>query len=282
VVINDSCTVYCHGWGESQSSIGRRRAWGLLPGLIVGFNFYDGVEDDNDLSFCKSSFAQKYDCKALCAVLKLLDEASCPVIHLFGYSRGGGTICNTIRRLKNYEKYRKFFKKLGISKNQANSILVRIRKGTIILDCPLVDTRVIIKYRFPSVWGLINYIVVPLITLGKHAPWKDQPIDAATFLKEFNVLLHIQYRDRVVTNLCDVDFYKALQSPTTHVLYADDNGHFHTGQTLYPCLQAFRKKYNGPYYNNASVLQVGENFLAKSQPTESDIEAYFNQYVIHM
>jgi hypothetical protein len=278
-VIKNGCTLYCHGWGEDQTVIPRRRSWGLLPGTVIGFNFYDAVKDDRSLDLAKSSFAQKCDCRALCAVLKLLDEAQCDAIHIVGYSRGGAAIANVIRRLKEYTHNRKFFRRLGISRNQANSILARIRRGTIVLDCPLIDTRAIVKYRFPSLWGFLDYCFLPMVTLGKYAPWKDQAIDAAPFLKDFRVLVHIQHGDRIVTNICDVPFYRALRAPTTHILFADDGGgHFHRGQTLAPALHAFRKLYDAPHYDDARLLEAGGPLLADSQPAEENIEAYFLKY----
>lgn len=280
LIMSDCCTVYCHGWGESQEALRRKQACGLLPGTLIGFDFYDSVKDDRDISFARSSFGQDEDCKALCAVLKLVDEAGCPVIHLYGYSRGGAAVANSMKRLKQYYIHQKFFKSLGMSKKQVSSIMQRIARGTIILDCPLIDMREIIKYRCPHSAGFVDYIVMPLLTGCRYAAWKDQAIDAAPILRDFNVLFHAQYNDRVVTNICDVHFYTAVKSPTTHVIFADDGGHFHKGQTLCGGLQAFRKKYHGPYYDDAILQCAGEQLLAISQPAEVDIELYFNQYVL--
>jgi hypothetical protein len=274
VANNEGCTLYSHGWGESQKAIPIRQAMNLLPGTIIGFNFQDaidfGTQDTKQPSIAKmlrnTSFGQENDCKALTLVLKLLDEADCPVIHFMGYSRGGATDCNTITRLKNYRAYSKFFHKLGISKDQAESILKRISRGTIVLDCPLLNMRVIMKYRFPAVCGFIDYILCPVVTLGKYIPWKEQAIDSAPSLKDCTVLVHFQKGDQVVTNLCDNEFYNALKSPSTHLIFGDDGGHFHRGQTLQTVLQSFRKKYNGPYYADALLLELGEQLLAHSQP----------------
>lgn len=265
-VINDSCTVYCHGWGESQTAILYRQALGLLPGTAVSFNFFDAVENGVP-DFRKASFAQTNDIKALILILKLLDEAECNVIHLIGYSRGGGVVANTIRRLVCYDNYVKFFKKAGgISKTQAESIVRKISAGTVILDCPLIDARIVTKQRVPALCGFIDCVILPLATLGKYAPWKDQAIYAAPFLKNFNLLIHFQYGDRIVSNEYDEIFYTLLSSPTTHLVLGNDGGHFHQGQTLSRALNAFRKKYNGPYYDQPARLKEGELLLENSQP----------------
>src|SRR5580700_5193607 len=48
-IASDSCTVYCHGWGENQTAVNLRRRWSLLPGTVVGFNFPDAVSSPNEI-----------------------------------------------------------------------------------------------------------------------------------------------------------------------------------------------------------------------------------------
>jgi hypothetical protein len=266
VVYNTACTIYCHGWGENQTSLITKQMSNSLPGTVIGFNFQDAVRTTKRPQWHKTSFGQKNDCRALILVLKLLDESGCEAIHLLGYSRGGTTISNSIRRLQCHTLHKKFFQKLGISKAQAESIVAKIHAGTIILDCPLLDVRAVVRHKFPSLCGFIDYIVCPLATWGKYIPWKEQAIDAAPFLKDFNLLVHFQHDDEVVTNVCDTDFYDALKSPTAHRIFGNDGGHFHEGQTLRPALHAFRKRYNGPHYQSTDLLEQGECLLADSQP----------------
>jgi hypothetical protein len=278
-VVNDGCTIFCHGFGGSQRCIQARHVLGLLPGTIVGFNFFDAGETGITL-FTKSCFAQENDIKTLLVVLALLDDAACPAFHLVGFSLGGGVIINMLARLVQYKKYGKFFHKLGISKSKADSIIARIKNGTIVLDCPLVDIFFTLKERMPNICGLLHYIILPAITQGKYLPWKDTALKAAPIVRglEIPILVHFQYGDEIVTNRCDIPFYTSLCGADTYVVLGNDGGHMHDGKTLNCALQAFRKQYHGPYYDDEKSLELGALLLNNGQPLLENIVSHISDY----
>lgn len=278
-----STTVYVHGLGENAQTIIPyfKLNTFLLPGTVVGFDFPDVIPGTFASKYSKLNLAQTEDIAVLTSILKILDECGLKVIHLFGTSRGGGTIINTLGRLCTYEKYKNFFETLGVSEKQASDIINKIRTGTIILNVPLVDSHAVARYWFKFLGSTVMNSIIPRITA--HNPRGDQALDAAKIIKEkkFNTLVHFEHKDERVGNVRDAEFYKNVMGPNTYLVLADDGGHLHSGKTLEKAVQAFRKKYNGPFYNIEKLISEGDAILQQSQPLLSAVEQYVRDAYIN-
>ena len=275
-------TLYAHGYGEYQQAVLPffQLNSHLLPGTLVSFNFPDVVEHSFIPNFTKSNVAQTGDIKALSLMLKLLDECGLETIHLFGTSRGGGTVMNTLGRLCTYEKHADFFAKLELSKEQAERILAKIKRGTIVLNCPFIDSRASAYYWFKE-WT--NWVLKTFIyQWTEHRLHEDQAILSAELIKdrEFTILVHFEYNDTVVGNSKDAAFYKTIVGPNTYLVLGNDGGHLHSGKTLGAAVQAFRYKHGGAYYNDEKLLAEGAELLAQEELIREDIHGYVEQSYI--
>jgi len=281
---NRSCgagvTVYVHGYGDNYKfTIPHFQLNScLLPGPIVGFNFQDVTEGAFKTKISKSSVGQAGDIATLVTVLKMLDECGVDIISLFGYSRGGATTITTLGRLCSYEKYKDFFDNLKVSSAQAARIVEKILCGTIVLNCPLVDTRSVANHWFGKLDRFVMDKVIPSIM--EHRPDSDQAIDAACVIKpmNFKILVHFQKDDRVLGNsLTDALFYNNLKGPHTYLVIADEGGHKHTGETLNKAVQSFKKRYNVACFPYQALIDSGNILLEQTPVTDSDVEGYVMQ-----
>ncbi len=266
-------TLYAHGYGEYQQAVLPffQLNSHLLPGTVVSFNFPDVIEHSFMPNLMKSNVAQKGDIKSLALMLKLLDECGIETIHLFGTSRGGGTVMNTLGRLCAYEKHQEFFKELELSKEQAERILAKVGHGTIVLNCAFIDSRASAYYWFKE-WS--NWILKTFIyRWTEHRLHEDQAILSAELIKDkqFTMLVHFEHNDTVVGNSKDAEFYSVIAGPKTYLVLGNDGGHLHSGKTLGAALQAFRRKHGGAYYNDPALLFEGEQLLALEDTIREDI-----------
>lgn len=269
-------TIYVHGLGENSQTIipyFKLNSY-LLPGIVVSFDFPDVIPGTFRSNFSKLSLAQTEDIATLCMVLKILDESGLETMHLFGTSRGGATIVNTLARLCQYEKHTPFFTTLTISKEQAERILNKISKGTIILNVSLVDSKAVARHLLKFAGSAIINTLAPLLTM--HRVGGDQAINAAKIIasKNFAILVHFEYKDFIVGNARDAEFYTNIMGPRTYLVLADEGGHIHSGHTLELAIQAFRKQYGGAYYPIPSVLEQGEAILKNAHPAVGAVERF--------
>lgn len=269
-------TLYAHGYCEYQQAtlpFFQLNSY-MLPGTLVSFNFPDVIEHTFMPNLGKSNVAQTGDIRALSLMLKLLDECNVQTIHLFGTSRGGGTVMNTLGRFCTYENHAGFFAELEISQDQAERILTRIHNGTIVLNCAFIDSRASAYYWFKewSDWVLETF-VYPRVA---HRLTEDQAILSAEIVREknFTFLVHFEHNDTVVGNSKDAEFYSMLAGTNTYLILGNDGGHLHTAKALSAALQAFRKKHGGAYYNDPVLLAEGECLLAYEELIRQDIPAY--------
>jgi hypothetical protein len=247
----------------------------LLPGTVVGFNFQDVTEGAFKVKIGKSSVGQSADIASLVMVLKVLDECGLDAINLFGYSRGGATTITTLARLCEYTKHSEFFDRLGVTREQTERIVNKVKAGTIVLNCPLVDSRAVARYWFGSFDGMIMNSIIPKIM--EHRPDQDQAIDAASVIQphHFKILVHFQKNDTILGNtLIDAAFYNNLKGPHTFLVIADEGGHFHAATTLNKAVQAFRKKYNGAFYPLQHLLDEGKCLLESCPVTDNEVIDY--------
>jgi pimeloyl-ACP methyl ester carboxylesterase len=280
----DQVTVYVHGWGDSQKSIEYFQRNSLfLPGTIVGFNFKDANFGSYLPPYKNSNFCQSDDIATLVLTLKILDECNVNVIHLFGHSRGGGTIITMLARLARYKKYMVFFRKLGISKEQAERIISKIRAGTIILNCPLVHIHSSIKeklnwLKIGFLTPIIRYCVLPIVT-GYH-PRRDNPLQAAKTVQKLDIplLVHFQKDSLILGNSSDAKFYEHSMGPQTYLVTSNDGyGHVHTSNTLSAAIQAFHKKHGGAYYIIPPLIAQGQKLLEESPLSPESIQYHIQR-----
>lgn len=272
---NDQVTVYVHGLGEHAQTVipYYKLNSSILPGTVVGFDFPDVVPGSFATYYSKLSLAQSGDIATLASVLKILDDCGLETIHLFGTSRGGGTIVNTLARLIQWQKYKEFFTNLDITEQQATSILHKIKKGTIVLNVSMVDSNEIAKEWGSFGYAMLNYI---LPRLTAHRKTEDQAIDGATIMQpqQFNILVHFEHKDERVGNRTDAAFYKNIMGQNTYLVLADDGGHLHNGFTLGRVIQAFRKRHGGAYYPNDASIQEDDLLLQESPSKKEDVDAF--------
>lgn len=271
----EAVTLYVHGYGEYQEAIlpfFQSNSY-LLPGTIVSFNFQDVIEHSFIPNFTKSNVGQTGDIRSLALMLKVLDDCNLETIHLFGTSRGGATTLNTLARLCTYQSHAVFFAEVGISEEQALRILTKIKRGTIVLNCPFIDSRTSAEYWFKS---LSNWVLEKIAELTEHNVNGDQGIESAAILKDqnFTILVHFEHNDTIVGNNRDADFYTTIMGPNTYLLLGNDGGHLHSGKTLGAALQAFRYKHGGAYYPDATLLIEGEKLLSLEPLIKEDVDAY--------
>lgn len=277
---NDQITVYVHGWGDSQKSISYfRRNSDMLPGTMVGFNFKDANYGGFLPPYKTSNFCQKGDIAPLALTLKVLDDCGLETIHLFGHSRGGGTITTTLARLHHYHAYKKFFRTLGISKEQAQRIVDKVRAGTIVLNCPLVDIHTVVReklnyLKLGFLAPLVRRTVLPTIT--NYRANGDSPLNSAKIIQNLNlnILVHFQKDDLIVGNATDAHFYKKIMGPSTYLVLGNDGGHTHRSNILGAAIHAFHKKHGGAYNNDSKLLYEGQRILDDAQPATDTVEEY--------
>jgi hypothetical protein len=278
-ITQENVIVYAHGYGENRHGVipfWQRNSY-LLPGTVVGFDFSDVIAGSFRPYIAKTNLAQAGDIATLATILKMIDECGVPILHLFGTSRGGATIVNTLARLYLYDNYTTFFASLGISKKQAIRIYRKIKQGTIVLNCPLVDSRSAAQFWFGNLSSWIINKIVPSIT--QHNPEKDQAIESAKVIKNegFTILVHFEYNDRIVGNTQDSEFYKNIMGPNTYLVLADEGGHLHQGRILGAATQALRQQYNAPHYTIPTVLSLGQSLLKQGQPTMQTVDTYVRE-----
>jgi len=287
-VNDDHITVYVHGWGESKNTVLFLQAnTDFLPGQVVGFNFKNALVDSvQKKDLLRVNFCQSDDIAALLMTLKVLSANHINVFHLVGTSQGAGTIVTTVKRLMRYKRHKRFFRKLGISSELAAIIVEKIKAGTIVLNCPLLDLNLSIKhflepYRAAWLSPLLTYGVLPFLT--HYVPMRDCPLKAVRYLKELNVpvLVHFQKNNLLLGNKGEAKFYQRACGPHTYLVLGNDGGYGHRGETLAPALHAFRKKYNGPHYCSSSLLEAGEELLAQSATENDDIAQHIEQTYVH-
>ncbi len=276
-VEGSSVVVYVHGYGDNyQFTVPHFQMNSyLLPGTVVSFNFQDVTEGAFKVKINKSSVGQSADIASLVMVLKVLDECGLDVVHLFGYSRGGATIVTTLGRLCAYQKHREFFNRLGITQEQICRIISKIKAGTIVLNCPLVDSKSVAHHWFGSLDKMVMNTLLPKIM--EHCADEDQAVDAASVIQphHFKVLVHFQKNDTILGNtLIDATFYNNLKGPHTYLVIADEGGHFHAATTLNKVVQGFRKKYDGAHYPIERFLEEANVLLKASPITDVEVKNY--------
>jgi hypothetical protein len=268
-----------HGYGENPQALipfFKLNTY-LLPGTVISFNFSDVIPGTFIPSLKQSNLGQEADIKSLAYILKVVDDSALDIINLFGCSRGGATTVNTLARLCKYNNYQLFFASLDISYTQAQRILHKIKNGTIILNVPLVDTKSVADHWFGRMGNFILNKIIP--TISMHKPTDDQAIESALIIQpmNFKILVHFEYKDKIIGNAQDAQFYQHIMGPHTYLILANDGGHLHSGKTLGTAIQAFNKRYGQSYYPIDTLLAEGNQLLATGKPKYNDVADFVHK-----
>ncbi len=242
--------LYLHPWGLLAMPNKRHshllKMYNVVPGDVITFNFPDGIWRWPFPSY-RSSFGQLPDVLvALYTLNYVYDTAGIRVIDLFGYSRGGAVAVNMVAVLHDTSgKYNDELARIGISVERAKELLSAIERGSLVLDCPLIDaTATLQNYSRPV--QFLAYTFTKFEKDGLHA------LSSAQSLSELklNVLLHFQHGDKMIGNQNEAALYSAfarLHPEGTYLLMGNDGGHVHPHDSLAMAIHAFYKQVGGAY-----------------------------------
>ncbi len=242
--------MYLHPWGvlalPNKRHAQLMKHYDVLPGDVITFNFPDGVWK-GPLPIWHSSLGQISDVMpAIYALNFAVEKLKLEAVDLFGYSRGAAVAVNMLAVLNDKQgKYDKALEQIGIMKSDRVRLLKLIQSGSVVLNCPIIDTNTTLNSYSKPVQFLAR----------KLTNYKDdglQALQSAQQLAGLNlkVLLHFQHNDTRVTNLKEADLYRAFAqySPTsTYLVLGDDGGHTHSQEALVNSIHAFYKKAGAAY-----------------------------------
>ena len=280
-------TIYFHGWGDHRNSARLLKAFcDVLPGDLISFNFKDRGMLLAPVH--QSSFGQLPDVLPALYVLSWA-KRNLPIsaFDLFGYSRGGATVVNLIAVLNDKTGiYDVALNRIGIDAKERQELLAMIQRGSLVLDCSLIDMNVTINEFF-------TFISPKFITnlLEKFSKYDRNGLQALQSAQSFadlklKTLIHFQHKDSIVSNQKESEFYKAIaqHNPAdTYLVLGNDGGHLHTHESLAHALHAFRKKYSGAYdpeYIESYSITRGFHTIASKllRPRFKAVESVINNF----
>lgn len=243
-------TIFYHGWGDTKNSAKLMKAYGdVLPGDLITFHFRDRGVILPKLRH--ANLGQLPDVLSGLVVLKWAkDTMDLDTVDLYGYSRGGATILNTLAVLNDKTgAYDTDLMRIGIDTQERKKLLSIIQNGSIVLDAPLTDMNVSINEKLKN---HSKTAVKALSRLTHYQPYGLQGLTSAHQLDglKLNILLHFQYKDRIVSNKNEAELYQALYEhnpKTTYIVLGNDGGHLHTHASLAHVIHTFRKMFGGSY-----------------------------------
>lgn len=281
-------TIYYHGWGDTKNSAKLIKAYGdVLPGDLITFHFRDRGVILPKLRH--ANLGQLPDVLSGLVVLKwAADTLNLDAIDLYGYSRGGATILNTLAVLNDKTgAYDTDLMRIGIDADERKKLLSIIQNGSIVLDAPLTDMNVSVNERLKN-HG--KNAVKALSKITQYQPYGLQGLTSAHQLDglKLNILLHFQYKDRIVSNRNEAELYQALyeQNPkTTYIVLGNDGGHLHTHASLAHVIHTFRKmfggsydrEYDAQYQATKSRKNVAANLLQPGKKVREVIDGYYGR-----
>lgn len=271
----NTINVYLHGWkGNKRSNL--RKSLCTPPAVI--FDFPD-AKRDNKISLRHASFGQKADMLPTVFVLNAIIESGlAQQINLIGFSRGGATAINTIALLHKPQRYKKDLATLHIDNSQCHEILQALKRGIIILDCPLKEVsygivQQVQKYRSSFIgpisddltkpdnmlnrikkyllsgidyvcYVVLEYMIFPLYT--SYAPWREQPIHTVDDWPSKSLTTIVRYDncDQMVSNNGDISFYQKIHNKNplrTFLITSNQCGHCSHCQDLFNLFMMLNK-----------------------------------------
>lgn len=285
VVRSTRKTIFFHGLGGNKDTafiIKDYYGSEQLAGDIVSFDFVDANNGDMDVS--KSSLGQWNDIKTSLYVLKKLHDGGETEIGITGHSRGGATVVNMVAVLADQSgKYAADLATLGIDASLCATLLRMLQKGHIVLECPLIDVRTVIRHQIQRsttelnnkswITRLLAVLSSPLtyssfassyssalsvdyslpLVLQEYRPWNHQAITSADLWNGVRIptIMHFQEDDEVVGNARNNEFYERLKAANgadcTYFHQGSDGGHNSSFKSFAIARNSFLRKYGASY-----------------------------------
>jgi hypothetical protein len=229
-------TICCHGYGHNHEIVDIVNSYDILEDHLIGFNFPDhNILYTGDYATC--AFGTINEILPLLYIVKrCVSDLEMPVINIYGFSAGGGAVVNMLAIL-NQSIHDTQLEKIGITQQVKKKIVDALKKGLIILDCPLKSVEEIIDARGSS----------PELALvaSKFVQNDMRPIDTVTKLHglPLNILLSFQVPDETLSNRDDALFISRLRAANqgkTWVVIASDGGHNAAHTTLWDYYKKIR------------------------------------------
>ena len=195
---SDQIVLYFHGYGGRGKDAEKIVPLKNVP--LLTFDFQDAASR----SWRATSLGQKKEVLVAAYFAHACVKAGFKKILLFGFSRGGAVALNLLRLLKD-QAYEKDLDSVGISKLDAEKIVVALETGGIMLQAPLVDS---FKAIGKSIGGLgtlfgFRHIAAFLFScVTRHALFGMQGVHSVKWLCDvghrFRIVWHIKTNDTVV------------------------------------------------------------------------------------
>ncbi len=221
--LKEGVTISLHGSGANKDLGRMLKDRRLLRGPVITFNFPDhDIPDWNTYDFTQSAFGTINELLPPLFLMKQCLDHGIEKISLYGFSAGGGVTVNLLAVL-NSDKYAHELERIGITYNDRGLILEAVRKGLVILDCPLKSADEIIAARGPE---------KGLVVCDQHYRLNEmRPIDRLDGLEglDLNVLLYFEQNDEVLSNRDDQLYIDRLKTYNaggiTTILTGSTGGH---------------------------------------------------------
>lgn len=191
-------TIVCHGFGGDGGLADYLAQHGILHGTLLTFEMVDSTAQ-GPLPLSKANFGQKDDTKALAAICVYAYNhfKNAPFWNMYGLSRGGATVSNTLAQLVCYDKYATHLQSVGMMQELATAIFSKLKNGTIILDRPLHSISSVIRNKTDEVIGSSLEYVTPqsltaLSAVSWWVPW---------FVKDLGSFFYMSSRESIASSV---------------------------------------------------------------------------------
>lgn len=222
--LKDAITLTLHGSGGNQQQGRHLKESGYLQGPVLVFDFPDhDIPDWNTYDFVKSAFGTIHELLPVLFLLKQCLDRGLNKISLYGFSAGGGVLINVLAVLAS-DRYPSELTRIGITQSDRVRILSALRRGLMILDCPLRSVEEIIDFR-----GRSNDMVILARKYQENNMVPIQRLDGLTGL-DLNILLYFKTGDEVFANRDDqlyIDRLKTFNSGGKNTIVTGPSGKHH-------------------------------------------------------
>ncbi len=288
VVNHNRPTIYLHGWGDTKQSAKLLKAFcDVLPGDLITFNFRDnGVLLPK---FGYSNLGQLPDVLSTIYVIKWTrDNLNVQEVDLFGYSRGGATLLNTVAVLNDKNgTYDKDLASIGITQEDRKSLLSMIQRGCHVLDCPLTNMNVTVGEFMKS---KNSFWVSAFETVTRYKRDGLQGLTSAlTFGNlKLNMLVHFQHHDKIVSNKNEAELYRRLSKHNPMSIFmvlGNNGGHLHSHAALANTIHTFKRtfgssydpEYVSQYHQLKNEQLIANRLLRPGYHADRIIERYYDE-----
>ncbi len=266
-------TIYLHGFGANRDAARRiKTVYGSqrLPGDIWTFDFADAVHDAA-MDTAKSSLGQWSDMRVALYVLNHAYERGEREVGINAHSRGGATAVNMVAALVDRAgTYDARLSEIGIDLERKAALVEMLRRGHIVLECPLVDVRAVLKHNIATAsrrswWARLfgsnpsaasfaaSADYAAPVVLKEYRPWQEQAIKSAENWGGAGIptIVHFQQEDEVLGNARDVEFFTNLSASNgathTHRHVGRDGGHNSSFRSFEVTRNRFLREHGAAY-----------------------------------